>query len=75
MYKRLIFVLFFQNAIQFFWFNARVTAYGKYLLSFLLTDLLLNFCFLFNQKNLYTSNDDLDLFYDICSTINEHSQR
>ena len=37
--------------------------------------LLLLFCFLSNQENLYTIHHDSDLFYDIYNTIHEHNRR
>ena len=38
-------------------------------------NLFLLSCFLSSLENLYMIHLDLDLFYDICNTINEHSQR
>ena len=38
-------------------------------------DLLLLFCFLSNQENLYMISHNLDLFYDIYNTITGHNRR
>ena len=49
--------------------------YWKYLLSFYWWDLLLLLCFLLNQENLYLIHHNLNLFCDVCNTINEHNSR
>ena len=51
-------------------FNETVAGYWKHLSS-LLMDLLLLFCFSFNQENHHVS----DLFYDICNRTNQHNPR
>ena len=38
-------------------------------------DLLLLFCFLSNQENVYMIHHTLDLFYDNYNTITQHNQR
>ena len=38
-------------------------------------NLLLLFCFLSNQQNLYAIYHNTDFFYDICHTINEHNRK
>ena len=38
-------------------------------------NLLLSFCFLSNQDNLYMIHQDSDLFYDIFNTIIEHNKK
>ena len=53
------------------WLNATVTAYWKHLLFFYGWDLLLLFCFLSNQENLYMIHYKCDLFYGYHDTINE----
>ena len=40
---------------------------------FLLIEFIVAFCFLSNQENLYVIHHNLDLFYDIYNTINEHN--
>ena len=60
----------------FLFFHATVTAYWKYLLSFLLIGFIVAFLFLLflsNQENLYMINQNSDIFYDIYDTINEHN--
>ena len=63
--KALIFVILSEYYFISSWFNANVTAFWKYLLSFFRVDLLLLFCFLFNQESLYIIHHNTDLFYDI----------
>ena len=57
------------------WLKATVTAYWKHLLFFYRWDLLLLFCFLFNQKDLYVIHYEYDLFYGYHDTINESNLR
>ena len=74
--KDLIFVILCGSFLISTWFNVMVTAYWKHLLSFLLRRFIaafLLFCFLSNQENLYMIHRDLDWFYHIYDTINEHN--
>ena len=57
------------------WLNATVTAYWKHLLFFYGWDLLLLFCFLSNQENLYVIHYEYDFFYGYHDTINEPNLR
>ena len=75
--KGLIFVILSVSFFVSSWFNATVTAYSMYLLSFLLIWIII-FSFLPNQENLYnlyTIHHDSDLYFDIYNTINEHNWR
>ena len=70
LFKVSTFVILFESFLMSSSFNTFVTAYWKHL-SFL----LLLFCFLSNQENLYMIHHDSDLFYDVYNTKNEHNKR
>ena len=73
--KDLIFVILSECFHISSWFNVTVTAYWRIYHIFYWGDLLLLFCFLSNQENLYMIHYDSDLFSEIYNTIDKHNQR
>ena len=69
-------MLFFQNVFLFLFDLMRLLQHieSSYYLFYWL-DLLLLFCFLSNQENLFMIHHDLDLFWDIYNIINEHKDK